>query len=213
MIPDSQSLKKNIYQHLSRIGKALSSPGRLHLLDLLCEGSKTVEHLAKETGMSTANTSRHLQNLLEARLVGFEKQGLYSMYYIADPLVAYMFQSMQKLGEKLIKDIKELVDDIYGHDSKIEHVDCKNLMSRMQSGNVTLIDVRPKNEYEKNHIAGASSIPLEDLEAHLSTLPHDQEIIAYCRGRYCLLSVEAVSVLQKHGYQAVRLDDKCYYSE
>ena len=209
MIPDSRKFKQDIYMHLARIGKALSSPGRLHLIDLLCEGSKTVEHLAQETGMNYANTSRHLQTLLEARLVGFEKKGLYSYYQITDPLVEYMFQTMQELGEKLIKDIKELVEDIYGKDSKIEHVGCKELVQRMQSGKVTLIDVRPKQEYDKDHLPGASSIPLEELEEHLSSLSPDQEIIAYCRGRYCLLSVEAVSVLKANGYHAVRLDDRC----
>lgn len=209
MIPDSRTLKKSIYGHLARVGKALSSPGRLHIIDLLCEGPKTVEHLAEETGMKFANTSRHLQTLLEARLVEFEKRGLYSYYQISDPLVMSMFHSMQELGENLIKDIKELVEDIYGKNSKIEHVDCKDLVKRMQSGKVTLIDVRPKEEYETDHIVGASSIPLEELEEHLSSLSPDQEIIAYCRGRYCLLSVEAVSILKARGYHAVRLDEKC----
>lgn len=116
---------------------------------------------------------------------------------------------MQELGENLIKDIKELVEDIYGKNSKIEHVDCKDLVRRMQSGKVTLIDVRPKEEYETDHISGASSIPLEELEEHLSSLSPDQEIIAYCRGRYCLLSVEAVSILKSKGYHAVRLDERC----
>jgi len=210
LIPDSRSFKKSIYNHLARIGKALSSPGRLHIIDLLSEeGPKTVEYLAEETGMSAANTSRHLQILLEARVVAFEKQGLYSIYHISDPLVVTMFHSMQELGEKLIADIKELVEDIYGDHSKIEHVDCKDLVKRMESGNVTLIDVRPKDDYDKDHIPGASSIPLEDLEAHLASLPPEQEIIAYCRGRYCLLSVEAVSILKANGYQAMRLNDNC----
>lgn len=159
--------------------------------------------------MKFANTSRHLQTLLEARLVEFEKRGLYSYYQISDPLVMSMFHAMQELGENLIKDIKELVEDIYGKNSKIEHVGCKDLVRRMQSGKVTLIDVRPKEEYDADHITGASSIPLEELEEHLSSLPPDQEIIAYCRGRYCLLSVEAVSILKAKGYHAVRLDDRC----
>lgn len=209
MIPDSQAFKKGIYGHLARVGKALSSPGRLHIIDLLCEGPKTVENLAEETGMKFANTSRHLQTLLEARLVEFEKKGIYSYYQISDPLVMSMFHAMQELGENLIKDIKELVDEIYGKDSKIEHVDCKDLVRRLQGGKVTLIDVRPKKEYDDDHIPGASSIPLEELEEHLSSLSPDQEIIAYCRGRYCLLSVEAVSILKKKGYHAVRLDDRC----
>jgi len=209
LIPDSIKFRNDIYMHLARVGKALSSPGRLHLIDLLCEGSKTVEKLAQETGMSYANTSSHLQTLLEARLVSFEKQGLYSLYQITDPLVCHLFQSMQELGEKLIMDIKELVEDIYGKDSKIEHVGCKELVDRMKSGNVTLIDVRPKEDYDKDHIPGASSIPLEELEEKISSFPPDQEIIAYCRGRYCLLSVEAVEILKANGYQALRLDDRC----
>ena len=209
MIPDSSGLKKNIYMHLERVGKALASHGRLHLLDLLCDGSRTVEYLAEETGMSHANTSRHLQVLLEARLVEFEKKGLYSHYRITDPLVMHMFHYMQELGEKLFKEIQELIADVYGKDSQIEHVACKDLVQRLKSGNVTLIDVRPKDEYDEEHIPGSSSIPLEDLEEHLSLLPPDQEIIAYCRGRYCLLSVEAVSILKANGYHAVRLDERC----
>lgn len=208
MTLDSKDFKNSIYGHLSRVGKALSSHGRLHLIDLLCEGPKSVEQLAGETGMSVPNTSRHLQTLLEARLVMFEKQGLYSIYRIADPTVTQLFQSMQLAGEKLIKDISELVRGIYGDSSKIEQVSCDDLVARMKSGKVTLIDVRPRKDYEKGHLPGANSIPLEELESHLETLPPDEEIVAYCRGRYCLLSVEAVSLLQAHGYQALRLNDQ-----
>lgn len=209
MSTSSQEFKHSIYMHLSRMGKALSSPRRLHIIDLLCEGSKTVEHLAKETGMSFANTSQHLQTLLEARLVEFEKKGLYSYYRLSDPMVASMFHSMQVLGENLIADIKNLIEGVYGKNGDIEQIDSDELVRRMDKGKVTLIDVRPKEEYENNHIPGASSIPLEELEDHLLRLPPDQQIIAYCRGRYCLLSVEAVSILKAHGYHAARLEENC----
>lgn len=209
MLLDSQQLKIDIYNHLARIGKALSSPKRLHIIDLLCEGPKTVEKIAKETNMSVANTSQHLQTLLESRLVEFEKKGLYSVYHISDPLVGAMFHHMQVLGEQLISDIRHLIEDVYGKVGDIEQITPAELIERMNSGGVTLIDVRPKEDYDTKHIPGASSIPLEELEKHLEKLPPGQEIIAYCRGRYCLLSVEAVALLNKHGYKAVRFEDDC----
>lgn len=209
MTLNSQQLKNNIYNHLARVGKALSSPRRLHIIDLLCEGPKTVEKLSKETGMTVANTSQHLQTLLEARLVEFEKKGLYSIYQLSDPVVGVMFHHMQVLGENLLADIQKLIEDVYGKHGDIEQIDASELMERLNKGKVTLIDVRPKEDYEENHISGASSIPLEELEKHLEKLPPDQEIIAYCRGRYCLLSVEAVALLNKHGYKAVRFEDDC----
>jgi len=209
MSDSSQKLKTDIYNHLARVGKALSSPRRLHIIDLLCEGSKTVEKLANETGMSVANTSQHLQTLLESRLVEFEKQGLYSIYSLSDPTVSILFHHMQVLGENLIADIQKLLNDVYEQHGEIEQVAPDQLMKKLQKGKVTLIDVRPKDHYEDDHIEGATSIPLEELEKHLEKLPPDQEIIAYCRGRYCLLSVEAVALLNKHGYRAIRFEDDC----
>ncbi|SHI54639.1 transcriptional regulator, ArsR family [Dethiosulfatibacter aminovorans DSM 17477] len=209
MATNSQQLKTNIYNHLARVGKALSSPRRLHLIDLLCEGPKTVDTLAKDTGMSVANTSQHLQTLLEARLVEYEKKGLFSVYKLSDSSVGAMFHHMQVLGESLFADIQKLLDDVYEKHGNIEQINAKELMGKLEDGNVTLIDVRPKEYYDLNHIRGASSVPLEELEAHLEKLPKDQEIIAYCQGRYCLLSVEAVEILNKHGYKAVRFEDEC----
>jgi ArsR family transcriptional regulator len=205
----SQRFKIDIYSHLARIGKALSSPRRLHIIDLLCEGPKTVDKLAKETGMSVANTSQHLQTLLESRLVEYEKIGLYSLYKLGDPNVAVMLHHMQVLGENLLADVQRLIEDVYGKHGGIEQIDACQLVEKLEKGSVTLIDVRPKEDYERSHIEGADSIPLEELEAHLEKLPPNQEIIAYCRGRYCLLSVEAVALLNKHGYKAVRFEDGC----
>jgi len=203
----SQQFKCDIYYHLARVGKALSSPRRLHIIDLLCEGPKTVEKLSNETGMTVANTSQHLQTLLEARLVEFEKKGLYSIYQLSDPVVGTMFHHMQILGENLLADIQKLIEDVFGKHGDIEQIDACQLLEKLNKGKVTLIDVRPKEDYEEDHLPGASSMPLEELEKHLEKLPPDQEIVAYCRGRYCLLSVEAVALLNKHGYTAIRFED------
>lgn len=203
----SQQLKMGIYNQLARVGKALSSPKRLHIIDLLCDGPKNVDRIATETGMSVANTSQHLQTLLEARLVEYEKRGLYSIYKLSDPMVGIMFHHMQVLGENLLADIQRLLDDVYEKHSEIVQVDYSQLLERLEEGNVTLVDVRPKEDYDESHFPGANSVPFEELEKNLEMLPHNQEIIAYCRGRYCLLSIEAVEILQKHGYKAVRFED------
>lgn len=203
----SQKLKMGVYGQLAKVGKALSSPKRLHLIDLLCDGPKNVDRLATETGMSVANTSQHLQTLLEARLVVYEKRGLYSIYKLSDPLVGVMFHHMQILGENLIADIQKLLDDVYEKHSEIEQVAYGDLMKRIDQGNITLIDVRPKEDYDENHFPGSNSVPIDELEQSLADLPRDQDIIAYCRGRYCLLSIEAVEILQKHGYNAIRFED------
>jgi len=211
MHQDSRKFKNGIYMQLARIGKALASPRRLEILDFLSQGPKTVDNIAKETDMSVANTSQHLQTLLESRLVTFEKKGLYSFYELTDESVANMIQSLQIVGENLISDIKKLTDEVYSKTGNIEHINMEQLIERMSSGKVTLIDVRPKEEYDLLHIPGASSIPLENLGKEMENLPLDQEIVAYCRGRYCLLSVEAVALLKSYGYQAVRLEENTRY--
>jgi len=211
MHQDSRKFKNGIYMQLARVGKALASPRRLEILDFLSQGPKTVDNIAKETDMSVANTSQHLQTLLESRLVVFEKKGLYSYYELADESVAGLIQSLQNVGENLLADIKKLIDEVYSDTGNIEHIDMEQLFERMRSGKVALIDVRPKEEYDLLHIPGASSIPLENLGKEMKNLPLDQEIVAYCRGRYCLLSVEAVALLKSYGYQAVRLEENTRY--
>lgn len=161
--------------------------------------------------MSVANTSQHLQTLLESRLVVFEKKGLYSYYELADDSVASLIQSLQIVGEKLIADIKKLMDEVYSNTGNIEHMNMEQLTERMSSGKVALIDVRPKEEFDFLHIPGASSIPLDNLDQEMKNLPLDQEIVAYCRGRYCLLSVEAVALLKSYGFQAIRLEENTRY--
>lgn len=204
---DSRKFKNSIYMQLARVGKALASPRRLEILDLLSQGPKTVETISKETEMSVANTSQHLQTLLESRLVEFEKKGLYSYYQLADQTVTDMLLSMQIVGEKLITDIQRLIDEVYSNAGDIEQINMDQLVERMKEGKTVLIDVRPKEEYDLLHIPGANSIPLDKLEENLADLPPDKEIVAYCRGRYCLLSVEAVEILKSHGYNAIHLEE------
>lgn len=207
MDQESRIFKDNTYAQLAKIGKAISSPKRLEILDILAQGSKTVDAIARETDMSVANTSQHLQTLLEARLVEYHKQGLYSNYKIADKTVVNFILSLQILAEKRIAEITRLREEIYTNKDNMEQIRINELLEKMKNGSVTLIDVRPKDEYEIMHIPGANSIPIEDLEKHLNDLPLEQEIVAYCRGRYCLLSVEAVELLRSYGYKAVRLEE------
>lgn len=207
MYQESRNFKDSTYTQLARIGKAIASPKRLEILDILIQGSKTVEAIARETEMSVANTSQHLQTLLEARLVEYQKQGIYSFYKLADKTVTNFILSLQLLAEKRIAEIQKLREEIYTNKDNMEPIQMRQLIDRMKEGNVTLIDVRPKEEYEIMHIPGANSIPVEELEQRLSSLPTNQEIVAYCRGRYCLLSIEAVELLRAHGFQAVRLEE------
>jgi len=202
----SREFKDQTYTQLAKIGKAIASPKRLEILDILAQGAKTVDMISKETQMSVANTSQHLQTLLESRLVEFKKQGLYSYYQLADKTVVNFILSLQLLAEACIAEIQRLRDDLYSNNENIEKIKMDELIERMKNGSVTLIDVRPKDEYEILHIPGANSVPIEEMEKHLSTLPN-QEIVAYCRGKNCLLSVEAVELLRAHGFNAFRLEE------
>ena len=207
MFQESRNFKDSTYTQLARIGKAIASPKRLEILDILTQGTKTVDAIARETEMSVANTSQHLQTLLEARLVEYKKQGIYSYYKLADKTVSNFILSLQMLAEKRIAEIQKLREEIYTNKDNMEPIEMSQLIGRMKEGSITLIDVRPKEEYEIMHIPGANSIPIEDLEQKLSSLPVNQEIVAYCRGKYCLLSVEAVELLRTHGFKAVRLEE------
>lgn len=204
---ESRTFKDSTYAQLARIGKAISSPKRLEILDILSQGTKTVESIARETEMSVANTSQHLQTLLEARLVEYQKQGIYSYYKLPDQTVVNFILCMQSVAEKRIAEIHRLREDMYLNKDNMEQIKMIHLIERLKEGTVTLIDVRPKEEYEIMHIPGADSIPLDELEKHIADLPINQEVVAYCRGRYCLLSVEAVELLRQKGFKAVRLEE------
>jgi rhodanese-related sulfurtransferase/DNA-binding transcriptional ArsR family regulator len=202
-----RDFKDASYGQLARIGKALSSPKRLELLDLLCQAERTVEALAAETGMSLANTSQHLQELQAARLVETTKKGRYVVYRLADALVSDFFRRFRLLAENRLAEIEQIRRRFFSKGEEVNPVDRKTLLERVQQKKAVVIDVRPPNEYRSAHIAGALPIPLEQLKQRLSELPRTKEVVAYCRGPFCVLAKEAVEVLRSNGFRASRLED------
>ena len=199
--------KDAIYEQFSRIGKAVSSPQRLELLDLLCQGERTVEVLANEAGISLANASQHLQVLRAARLVESEKKGQFVIYRITDEAVCKFFFSMRVLAERELAEVEQLKRRFLEGKEEMEPVNRDSLIQRVKEGTVIVLDVRPTEEYQAGHIPGAISIPLKELEQRLSVLPQDREIVAYCRGPYCVLAVQAVQMLRAKGFHAFRMED------
>jgi rhodanese-related sulfurtransferase len=199
--------KDTIYGQLGRIGKAVSSPRRLELLDLLCQAPRTVEALAREANQSVANTSQHLQVLRRARLVEADKNGLFVTYRLADESVCDFYRALRLLAESRLAEIERVARDYVERPEGLEGIDRRALLERVRRGEVLVLDVRPAEEYVAGHIPGALSIPLSELEDRLEQLPVDQEIVAYCRGPYCLFAVEAVELLRAHGFKATRLED------
>lgn len=203
---NERTLKDMLYQEFARIGKCLSSPKRLELIDLLSQSPKSVEGLAKSTGMTVANVSQHLQTLHNARLVNYKKQGNFVIYELADSAVSDFMTTFHNLSEKQLVQVQQIKKEFLNENFEMEGVSLPELKKQMENGEVLLLDVRPKQEYEEAHIPGAVSIPIKELEAKLASLPSDIDIVAYCRGPYCLMSVEAVELLKTKGLNAFRLE-------
>ncbi len=204
---ENRRYKNDVYELIARIGKAVASPRRLELLDLLCQGPRTVEGLAKQSGQSVANTSQHLKALRLARLVESEKEGLYVTYRVAAPEVATFYLDLRGLAQSRIAEIEQVTRSFLAGREGMQPVDREDLLRRVVKGDVVVLDVRPVEEYRAGHIPGARSLPLADLGRRLRELPRGKEIVAYCRGPYCVLAVQAVELLQKRGYRALRLED------
>ena len=202
----SGSLKTAIYEQIARIGQATASPSRLELLDLLSQGPRTVEALAQQTGQSVATTSHHLQVLRRARLVDGEKAGLYVTYRLADPQVGDFFLELRQLAESRLAEVQQVTRQYLEQRGALEPVDNEELVRRVRAGEVTVIDVRPREEYVAGHIPGAISVPLADLPKRLRDLRKRHDIVAYCRGPYCVMSLDAVDLLRRKGFRAQRLE-------
>ncbi|MFB9277631.1 ArsR/SmtB family transcription factor [Cohnella cellulosilytica] len=200
-------LKDELYRQLSRIGKCLSSDKRLEILTLLSQGSKTVDKLATSSGMNFANVSRHLQILLEAKLVKFTKRGTHVIYSLASPDIVDLLTSLWRISEKQLPDIAKLKDDFMNNLDSIQTLTMDQVMEKLSTESILLLDLRPKEEFEIGHIRGAISVPMEELELFIRELPQDAEIIAYCRGPLCAYSAIAVQKLQAEGYRAFRMDE------
>jgi rhodanese-related sulfurtransferase len=200
------SLKTAVYEHIARIAQATSSPSRLELLDLLSQGARTVEVLAKQIGQSVATTSHHLQVLRRARLADAEKSGLYVTYRLADPQVGRFLLELRGLAESRLAEIEQVTRHYLEQRGALEAVDNEELVRRVRAGEVTLLDVRPHEEYLAGHIPGALSVPLADLASRLGELRKRRDVVAYCRGPYCVMALDAVDLLRRKGFRAHRLE-------
>jgi rhodanese-related sulfurtransferase len=199
--------KNAIYDQFARVGKALSSPHRIELVELLAQGPRSVEVLSKLADMTLANTSAHLQVLRGAGLVDSTKQGLFVMYRLSDPSVADLLLATRKVAEARLAEVTRVTREFLSGNAQLDAVDVEDLREKVRNGEVTVIDVRPEEEYDAGHIPGALSVPLPALAKRLSDLPKTREIVAYCRGPYCVLAVEAVKLLRARGFKAIRLED------
>jgi rhodanese-related sulfurtransferase len=200
-----REFKDRLFGQFARVGKALSSPRRLEIVDLLAQGERTVEEIAKETSMSVASASQHLQALKAARMVEARREGIYVHYRLADEDVFRTWQAVRALAESRLAEVDAVVEAYLVDRDALEAVDSSDLLERLRDGSVVILDVRPEEEYRAGHIPGALSVPVDALEAALKTLPRDREVVAYCRGPYCVFSDEAVAFLRARGYRARRL--------
>lgn len=200
-------MREALYEQFARLGKAVASPRRIELLDLLCQGERTVEGLAKATRMGVTNTSAHLQVLRQARLVETRREGVRVFYRLADEEVCRFFFALRDLGRARLAEVEQVVRDYFDARDELEPVSRESLLHRMEHGEVAVLDVRPVEEYAAGHIPGSASVPLVELQHRLGELPRDVEIVAYCRGPYCVLAPEALTILRASGFRAQRLED------
>lgn len=200
--------KQAIFERLAEIAQAFGHPGRLELLEHLAQRERSVEDLTALSGMSFANTSRHLQILRRARLVDTERRGKNIVYRLAgDNEIVSLMKSLGRIGERNVAEVNRTLNDYFHSRDSMEAVSREELARRLVDGRIIVLDVRPQDEFAEGHLPGARNIPLAELERRLSELPTDTEIVAYCRGPYCVLAFEAVAALRAKGFKAVRLED------
>lgn len=199
--------KTRLYEAIGRVAAALGSAGRLQILEFVAQGERSVDALAAMTGLSVANTSKHLQALRQAGLVSARKEGLRVYYSLAGDDVTALVAALRAVAEHRVADVEQLLRLWLAHRDELEPVPARELLERAKKGLVTVLDVRPAEEFAAGHLPGAINVPLDKLESHLSKLPKRKEVVAYCRGPYCLMSFEAVAKLRKRGWQARRLQD------
>lgn len=207
MIKSSDPGKTRLYEAIGRVAAALGSAGRLQILEFVAQGQRSVDVLAAMTGLSVANTSKHLQALRQAGLVSARKEGLRVYYSLAGDDVTALVAALRAVAEHRVADVEQLLRLWLAHRDELEPVPARELLERAKKGLVTVLDVRPAEEFAAGHLPGAINVPMEKLESYLSKLPRRKEVVAYCRGPYCLMSFEAVKKLRSRGWQARRLQD------
>lgn len=211
---NTRILKDKIYEELSLVAGAIANPKRMEILDILAQGSFSVETIAKQTEMSIANTSKHLQILKTARLVTTLKKGNYVYYSLVDEKVLQVWQGLRDLGIEQNSEVTKLLHDYKNGDSTVIATNGYDLMAKIEAGEAILLDVSSQENYNRSHLHNAISMPLEQLKERISELSKDVEIIAYCRGKLCVLSDEAVEFLKQNGYNAKKLirDPEWFYA-
>lgn len=203
----AREVKEALFEQFARIGKAVSSPRRIELLDLLCQGERTVEALAEASRMSVTNASAHLQVLRRARLVETRREGVKVFYRVADDTVCRFFLELRDLAAARLAEVERVAREYFEARDGLEPVSREELLARLERGEAVVIDVRPAEEYRAGHVPGAISIPLEQLPDRLGELPRHVETIAYCRGPYCVFAPDALELLRANGFRARRLED------
>jgi rhodanese-related sulfurtransferase len=204
---NKREFKDQIYTELAKITKAMSNPHRLEIIDLLAQGEFSVEMIANSTNLSVANASQHLQVLKSSQLVDITRQGNFIYYRLANENVFKAWRALRELGIERITSIEKLIKDFRTERQSLESITIGQLLEKIKQQNVTVIDVRPAAEFDAGHIPNAVSIPIEQLNKRLKELPKRSEIIAYCRGPFCVYADEAVAILIENGYKAKRLEE------
>ena len=202
-----REFKDIAFQQLANIMNAFASPKRLEIIDILSQGEKDVDSLAKETSMNFANVSRHLQILKNANIAQARKEGVRVVYRLAADEVIKCWKNIQLLAEQRSAELREVTASFLDERGVLEPISVNQLRTKLKKGNVTIIDVRPREEYLNGHLPGAVSIPLPELKNEIKNVPADKEIVAYCRGKYCVMAPEAAKVLNKKGFKTTILQD------
>ncbi|MBF0292427.1 MAG: metalloregulator ArsR/SmtB family transcription factor [Nitrospinae bacterium] len=199
--------KQRLLEQFAKVGKALSSPSRLEILEFLAQSEKSVENLTALTGLSFANTSQHLQQLRHAGMVVARKDGQRVFYSLADESAIDLLNKLRDIAEKNLAEVDQLINSYLKVKDSLEPVEADDLLQRIKDGLVIVLDVRPPDEFAAGHVPGSINVPVKELEKQIKKLDHKKEIVAYCRGPYCVLSYDTVAILRNKGFKARRLKD------
>jgi rhodanese-related sulfurtransferase/DNA-binding transcriptional ArsR family regulator len=203
----TETMKRELYQSIAKVAQALASGNRLQLLEFMAQGERSVDALAAMAGVTVANASQHLQALRRAGLVTARKEGQRVYYRVAGDDVVRLYDGLRVVAESRLAEVRQLVKEFLGDRGALEPVLAEELLARAKKGLVTVLDVRPREEFEAGHLPGAVNIPMDRLESELARLPKKREVVAYCRGPYCLMSFDAVLKLRQRGWKARRLNE------